>query len=73
MTPQELFVFWIEYVIRYRGAPQLRPPVTRLSMVELLLVDVGALVVGLVITFLLLVRCSLKLFSVACCRKVKMD
>nr|XP_053656172.1 UDP-glucosyltransferase 2-like isoform X2 [Cherax quadricarinatus] len=40
MTPRELAVFWTEYVIRHRGAPQLRSPAAQLSWVEFLMLDV---------------------------------
>nr|XP_045604546.1 UDP-glycosyltransferase UGT5-like [Procambarus clarkii] len=39
-SPKELAVFWTEYVIRHRGAPQLRSPAAQLSWVEFLMLDV---------------------------------
>ncbi|XP_069165918.1 UDP-glycosyltransferase UGT5-like [Procambarus clarkii] len=39
-SPRELAVFWTEYVIRHRGAPQLRSPAAQLSWVEFLMLDV---------------------------------
>lgn len=42
-TPQERAVFWTEYVIRHRGAPQLRSPAAQLSWVEFLMLDVLAI------------------------------
>ncbi|XP_050693308.1 UDP-glycosyltransferase UGT5-like [Eriocheir sinensis] len=56
-TPQERAVFWTEYVIRHRGAPQLRCPATQLSWVEFLLLDVvGLLLLALLVLQLLLRR-----------------
>ncbi|XP_050692924.1 UDP-glycosyltransferase UGT5-like [Eriocheir sinensis] len=56
-TPQERAVFWSEYVIRHRGAPQLRCPATQLSWVEFLLLDVvGLLLLALLVLLLLLRR-----------------
>ncbi|XP_042233287.1 UDP-glycosyltransferase UGT5-like isoform X2 [Homarus americanus] len=40
ISPKELAVFWTEYVIRQRGAPQLRSPAAQLSWVEFLMLDV---------------------------------
>ncbi|KAK8724680.1 hypothetical protein OTU49_011219, partial [Cherax quadricarinatus] len=40
VPPTELAVFWTEYVIRHRGAPQLRSPAAQLSWVEFLMLDV---------------------------------
>ncbi|XP_045595169.1 UDP-glycosyltransferase UGT5 isoform X2 [Procambarus clarkii] len=40
MSPRERAVFWTEYVIRHRGAPQLRSPAARLSWVEFFMLDV---------------------------------
>ncbi|XP_042233281.1 UDP-glycosyltransferase UGT5-like [Homarus americanus] len=40
ISPKELAVFWTEYVIRHRGAPQLRSPAAQLSWVEFLMLDV---------------------------------
>nr|XP_045606496.1 UDP-glycosyltransferase UGT5-like [Procambarus clarkii] len=40
--PLETAVFWTEYVMRHRGAPQLRSPAADLSWVEFLMVDVLA-------------------------------
>ncbi|KAK8744546.1 hypothetical protein OTU49_000859 [Cherax quadricarinatus] len=37
--PRELAVFWTEYVIRHRGATQLRSPAAQLSWVEFLMLD----------------------------------
>ncbi|XP_069959609.1 UDP-glycosyltransferase UGT5-like isoform X1 [Cherax quadricarinatus] len=40
VSPTELAVFWTEYVIRHKGAPQLRSPAAQLSWVEFLMLDV---------------------------------
>lgn len=42
-TPAETTVFWVEYVIRHRGAPQLHSPAVELSFAERNLVDVYGL------------------------------
>lgn len=72
-TPQEEVVFWMEYAIRHRGAHHLRPPVARLSVAELLFLDVIALVLVMLLVFLLLLWGILKAVSAACRRKMKVD
>ncbi|XP_050693301.1 UDP-glycosyltransferase UGT5-like [Eriocheir sinensis] len=62
-TPQERAVFWSEYVIRHRGAPQLRCPATQLSWVEFLLLDVVGLLLLALLVLLLLLRCFLRAAS----------
>ncbi|XP_050693307.1 UDP-glycosyltransferase UGT5-like [Eriocheir sinensis] len=59
-TPQERAVFWTEYVIRHRGAPQLRCPATQLSWVEFLLLDVVGLLLLALLVLLLLLRSLLR-------------
>ena len=60
MTPQERAVFWTEYVIRHRGAPQLRSPAARLSWVEFLMLDVLVILVLVLLLLLFLILLSLR-------------
>ncbi|KAK4321211.1 hypothetical protein Pmani_007936 [Petrolisthes manimaculis] len=56
-TPKERAVYWTEYVIRHKGAPQLKCPAADLSWVEFLMLDVLAvLLVVLHITIYILYR-----------------
>ena len=55
-TPQERSVFWTEYVIRHRGAPQLRCPAAQLSWVEFLLLDVVAILLLAMLVAMFLLR-----------------
>ncbi|KAK4324252.1 hypothetical protein Pmani_005092 [Petrolisthes manimaculis] len=56
-TPKERAVYWTEYVIRHKGAPQLKCPAAELSWVEFLMLDVLAvLLVVLLITIYFLYR-----------------
>ncbi|XP_063840614.1 UDP-glycosyltransferase UGT5-like isoform X2 [Scylla paramamosain] len=56
MTPLDRAVFWTEYVIRHRGAPQLRCPAAQLSWVEFLMLDVLGLLLLALLLLLLLIR-----------------
>lgn len=47
MSPKETAVFWIEYVIRHQGAPQIRSPAVDLTLLEYNLVDVYLTLAGL--------------------------
>ena len=62
-TPQERAVFWTEYVIRHRGAPQLRCPAAQLSWVEFLMLDVLGLLLLALLVFLLLLRRFMRALS----------
>ncbi|XP_053656172.2 UDP-glucosyltransferase 2 isoform X2 [Cherax quadricarinatus] len=63
MTPRELAVFWTEYVIRHRGAPQLRSPAAQLSWVEFLMLDVIFLLYLVIFVLCLALRRILKVVS----------
>lgn len=55
MTPLERAVFWVEYVLRHRGAPHLRSAALNLAWYQYLLLDVVTFVlVVLAATFLAL-------------------
>ncbi|KAK8404010.1 hypothetical protein O3P69_000225 [Scylla paramamosain] len=62
-TPQERAVFWTEYVIRHRGAPQLRCPAAQLSWVEFLMLDVMGLLLLALLLLLFLIRRLLRAVS----------
>lgn len=40
MTPQQSTVYWIEYVIRHRGAPHMQSPALKLNYFQLHMIDV---------------------------------
>uniref|UniRef100_A0A1Y1KDC8 UDP-glucuronosyltransferase n=2 Tax=Photinus pyralis TaxID=7054 RepID=A0A1Y1KDC8_PHOPY len=68
MTPMEKATFWIEYVIRHKGAPHLRSAALSLSWIQYLLLDVffSALL------FIIIIACIVqKICSSFCCRSVK--
>ncbi|KAK4322958.1 hypothetical protein Pmani_006309 [Petrolisthes manimaculis] len=48
-TPKERAVYWTEYVIRHKGAPQLKCPAADLSWVEFLMLDVLLVVLHITI------------------------
>ncbi|KAK8724733.1 hypothetical protein OTU49_017491, partial [Cherax quadricarinatus] len=56
VPPTELAVFWTEYVIRHKGAPQLRSPAAQLSWVEFLMLDVIFILHLAVIVLLFILR-----------------
>nr|XP_053653615.1 UDP-glycosyltransferase UGT5-like [Cherax quadricarinatus] len=56
VPPTELAVFWTEYVIRHRGAPQLRSPAAQLSWVEFLMLDVIFILHLAIIVLLFILR-----------------
>lgn len=40
MSPMDTAVYWVEYVLRYKGAPHLKSSATKLYWFEYLLLDV---------------------------------
>lgn len=54
-TPLETAIYWVEYVIRHRGAPELRSAGADLSWYQYHLVDVGIILVGGIILIITLV------------------
>ncbi|EAT45642.1 AAEL003098-PA [Aedes aegypti] len=58
MTAAETAIFWTEYVIRHRGAAQLRSPAVELKSWQYYLLDVGAVLVGLCLfVFAMIYKC----------------
>ncbi|KAG0700404.1 UDP-glucuronosyltransferase 2B19 [Chionoecetes opilio] len=62
-TPQERAVFWTEYVIRHRGAPQLRCPGAQISWVEFLMLDVMGLLLAALLLLVFILRRLVKTVS----------
>lgn len=46
MTPQELTVYWVEYIIRHRGAPHFQSPAHNLNYFQLNLIDVYSFLIA---------------------------
>lgn len=46
MTPQELTVYWVEYIIRHRGAPHFKSPAHNLNYIQVNLIDVYTFLVA---------------------------
>ncbi|XP_055588577.1 UDP-glycosyltransferase UGT5-like [Uranotaenia lowii] len=60
--PMNETMFWIEYVLRHRGAAHLKSKAVNLSIAQYLLLDIiGALVFGLLVTIFIMKSC--------CCKK----
>ncbi|CAH1101263.1 unnamed protein product [Psylliodes chrysocephalus] len=66
--PLDLAVYWIEYVIRHKGAPHLRVVGKDLPWYQYYCVDVVSLWIGLSLFPLYIIY---KLFSTSCCRNKK--
>nr|XP_019537579.2 UDP-glucuronosyltransferase 1-1-like isoform X1 [Aedes albopictus]XP_029735708.1 UDP-glucuronosyltransferase 1-1-like isoform X1 [Aedes albopictus] len=60
MTPAQLAVYWVEYVVRHRGAPQLHSAILELSFIERNLIDVYGVMILLVGTVLVSVYMALR-------------
>lgn len=72
MPPLDLAVYWIEHVIKYRGAPHLQSAAVKLSWWQGYLLDVIAFLVAvssvtLYVNYLILKKC----YSFVCSRCCK--
>lgn len=67
----EKAVWWIEYVIRHKGAKHLRSIAVDLPLWQYLMLDVLGFLFVIVTSFLLIIYFIVKLvFRLVCCRKV---
>lgn len=60
MTPAELIVVWMEYVIRHKGAPHLKPHAFNLNWYQYFMLDVMCTVVINVFLVLFVTRTVFK-------------
>lgn len=68
IPPLETGVYWIEYVLRHKGAHHLRSPALDLTLAQYLLLDVVALSIALVLMTTFILH---KLFRYLCTRCIK--
>ncbi|XP_028178354.1 UDP-glycosyltransferase UGT5-like [Ostrinia nubilalis] len=68
MPPLDTGIYWIEYVLRHKGAPHLRSPALDLSIVQYLLLDVVVLSIAIAITTIYILHI---LFRYLCTRCIK--
>lgn len=68
MTPQQSVVYWVEYVIRHKGAPHLKSHGLNLTWYQYFLLDVIAV---LLICILLVLFIVYKVFKFICGCTVK--
>jgi glucuronosyltransferase len=60
MSPQDLTKYWVEYVIRHKGAPHLQSPAHRLSYLAQNLIDVYAFILFMTFSFVIVIVYTLK-------------
>ncbi|XP_026734656.1 UDP-glucuronosyltransferase 1-7C-like [Trichoplusia ni] len=68
MKPLDMGVYWIEYVLRHKGAQHLRSPALDLSLPQYLLLDVIALSTAMALLTIFILH---KLFRYLCTRCIK--
>ena len=66
--PRDRAAFWIEHVIKY-GGRHLRSPAMELSVFELLMLDVIAVIVALFLVFVFVSACVIRVLYYKFCRK----
>jgi len=68
MSPRDTAVFWVEYVLRHKGAPHLRPQSAVMPWYQLLMLDIAAVVVAALLLVFLVFKTILS-FMFGLCRK----
>lgn len=72
LTPVETAKFWVEYVIRHKGAPHIKSVVPEMSVIEFYNIDAYAVLFGgfffVLFVFFTILR---KLMSIVCGSKKK--
>lgn len=71
MKPLDKAMWWIEYVIRHKGAEHLRSPVVEMSWFKLLSLDVITFLVGSLILVLITTAYLLKIIVLSIFKKNK--
>lgn len=70
IKPLEEAVYWIEYVIRYKGAPQLKSRSADLPWYQYYLVDIGA-ICTVILVIILYISYNLLSCLLICSKKIK--
>uniref|UniRef100_A0AAG5DJ22 UDP-glucuronosyltransferase n=1 Tax=Anopheles atroparvus TaxID=41427 RepID=A0AAG5DJ22_ANOAO len=74
LSPLDEAIYWIEYVTRHKGAPQIRSSALDLPWISLALLDVvGLMLLALVVAYTMLRRIVSNLFGSKGNRKIKSD
>ncbi|XP_053664036.1 UDP-glycosyltransferase UGT5-like [Anopheles marshallii] len=60
LGPAKTAVYWVEYVLRHGGAPQLQSPAVRLSFIEYNLLDVYAVMIAIALSVLIGMGAAIK-------------
>lgn len=68
MPPLDTGVYWIEYVLRHKGATHMRSPALDLTYTQYLLLDLGALSIAITSLTIYILH---KLFRYLCTRYIR--
>ncbi|KAG7298068.1 hypothetical protein JYU34_018838 [Plutella xylostella] len=66
IPPLEMGVYWIEYVLRHKGAPHLRSPALDLPLYQYLLLDVVAIALAITLLILFILHKLFRYLSTRC-------
>lgn len=67
LTPLEIAKFWVEYVIRHKGAPHIKSAAPQLSVTEFYNIDAYAILLSVVILSILIpIMIIKKILSMVC-------
>lgn len=74
MTAKQTAVYWVEYVLRHRGAPHLQSPLVHLNFFQRHSLDVLAVIIGLIVVVLKICCISFGFLKrKICTKKTKFD
>ncbi|EDW48199.1 GM20028 [Drosophila sechellia] len=71
LTPKQSVLFWVDYVLRHRGAPNLQSPAVHMGFVQLHNLDIYALVLAILIFLVFLTQLAVKSLLVKLLGKAK--
>jgi glucuronosyltransferase len=71
MNARETAAYWVEYVIRHRGAPHLRSPAADLNFLQRNSIDVVALLFAIIYVVFKLITKAFKYLAAKMCKSSK--
>lgn len=61
MSPLDTAIYWIEYVIRYNGAPHLRSAATELAWYQYYMLDIALILLSTLLLIFYIIKTFVKL------------
>ncbi|XP_017079451.2 UDP-glycosyltransferase UGT5 [Drosophila eugracilis] len=65
LSVRQTLIYWVEYVIRYNGAPHMQSPVVHMTFITANNLDVYACVLGTIVSFCFAIKMLVRMFGIA--------